>query len=101
MEGRKDEGYEEGQANVPHLKHRIHIAVMGIRHVLDPARSIHDARRVRPYEPKGLVSPPQQRPACDLNISEIPYNRTTRKGEIPVYVLYSTVNITLSYTPPY
>ena len=90
VEGCNDEDYEESIANIPHLQRRVIIAVVGIRHVPDKARSFDDAGRVASYEPKGMVSPSQQRPLCDLITREIPYNCTTREGRIAVQdVLYA------------
>src|SRR5262245_18562198 len=36
VEGCYDEDYEESKADVPHLQHRIQIAIVGGRHGLDP-----------------------------------------------------------------
>src|SRR5262249_24977343 len=82
VQGCDEEHYEESVADVPKLQHSIIIAVVGIRHVLDPAWSIKDAGPVEPYKPKGLVSPTQEPFTLDLIRHEIPYYCTTCEGRI-------------------
>jgi hypothetical protein len=78
VEGGDDEDYEQSQANVARVQHGVQIAVVGRRHLLDPAWRINNAGRIGSYEPKGLVSPSKERPTCDLKIYEIPYICTSR-----------------------
>src|SRR6516165_9527417 len=85
VEGCHDKDYEQSKANEPHLHHRIQIAIVGIRHGLQPALSLNDARRVGSYEPKGFVSPSQERPMSDLISREIPNKYTTRESRIVEY----------------
>jgi hypothetical protein len=58
----------------------IQIAVMRIWHELDPAWAFNNAWRVGSYEPKGLVSPSEERTTSDLINRQIPNKRTTREG---------------------
>ena len=78
----------KAKPNTPRLQPHIQIAVVGMRHGLDPAScGINDAGPVEPYEPKGLVSPSQERPTCDLRLHEIPYIYPTREVRIAIYII--------------
>ena len=69
----------------------IQIAVMRIWHELDPAWAFNNASRVGSYEPKGLVSPSQERTTSDLINREIPNKRTTREGLKAIIMINTTI----------
>src|SRR5215475_13708828 len=61
------------------------MAVVGIRHALHPACAFNNAWPVGTYDPKGMVSPSQERPTSDLIKHEIPNYCTSREGLILEY----------------
>jgi hypothetical protein len=84
VQGRGDERQQQCKTEVSHFKHRIQVAIMGVRHVFHPARRIGDAGGIMAGMPKRLVSPPNQRTARNLDIREIPDGCTARESRIAI-----------------
>src|SRR4051794_7507591 len=93
MQRRNEEYDEEGKADVTQFEYRIIVTVMGIRHQLDPAGSVDDARRVRSHQPEALVSPSHKGAMLDLGDREIPYGRTAREAGISGQHIGDTLGI--------
>src|SRR5262245_39629916 len=52
VKGCEEEYHEQSKADISHLQRRIQIAIMGVRHELDPARGLDDARRIGTHKPE-------------------------------------------------